>query len=298
MVIVVAIVVYEFLGRFWMRDNEQLEVAAVRRAANSPAVSVIAHAGYIAKAVVYLIIGGLALAAALKVGGGLVDQTGATQVIYQQPFGSFLLILAAIGWLIYALWSFIEATLDTENYGTDAKGIVARLGYAAVGVTYSGLAYFAFSLITGKSSGGKSSNTQAQDWTARLLAAPGGVALVGLVGLVVLAIAGVLFYRAYSADFRKQLELGGAPPDVRKGIILLGRVGNSALGVVFTVIGVFFIVAAFQRNPGQAKGLSGALGAVLQQPFGHLLLAIVALGLLAYGLYSLAQARYRRIQLT
>ena len=90
--------------------------------------------------------------------------------------------------------------------------------------------------------------------------------------------------------------MGQAPPNVQAGIVLLGRVGNAALGVVFTVIGVFFIIAALQRNPGQAKGLSGALGALLAQPFGNLLLAIVALGLLAYGVYSLAQARYRRIR--
>jgi hypothetical protein len=165
-------------------------------------------------------------------------------------------------------------------------------------VIYIALAIGAFGLVIGKSGGATSSNTQAQDWTARLLGAPAGVALVILVGLVVLGIAGLLLYRAYSADFRQQLELGQASPDVRKGVIMLGRVGNGALGVVFAVIGVFFIVAAVQRNPGDAKGLSAALGLLLQQPFGHLLLALVALGLLAYGFYSLAQARYRRIQLT
>lgn len=301
MIVVVAIVVFEFLEMIQMRNNERaLEDGgrAVRRAANNPAVLMIAHAGYAAKAVVYLIIGGLALAAALKIGGGLTDQTGAAQVIYRQPFGAFLLILSAIGWLIYALWCVLEGTLDTEHKGTDAKGIITRVGYAAVGVTYAALALAAFGLATGKSSGAKSSNTQAQDWTARLLSAPGGVALVLLVSLVVLGIAGLLFYRAYSADFRQQLELGQASPELQKTIILLGRVGNAALGVVFTIIGVFLIVAAVQRNPSKATGLSGALGALLAQPLGNLLLAIVALGLLAYGVYSIAQARYRRIQLT
>jgi hypothetical protein len=217
-------------------------------------------------------------------------------VIYNQPFGKYLLIAAGIGWFGYALWCVIEATLDTEHYGSDAKGVVARLGYAVVAVAYGALAYLAFGLATGKSSGGKSSNTQAHDWTARLLAAPGGVALVIVLGLVVLAVAGILFRRAYTADFRRQLEMGQAGANVEKGVILLGRIGNAALGSVFTIIGVFFIVAALQHNPDQAKGLSGALSALLAQPFGNLLLAIVALGLLAYGAYSLAQARYRRIR--
>jgi membrane-associated phospholipid phosphatase len=297
--LVVAIVLYELLGRFKMRNSEGVvENAdqAVRRTADSKVVTTLAHAGYAAKAIVYLIIGGLALAVALNIGGGLVDQTGATQVIYHQPFGKFLLIISAIGWFGYALWCVIEATLDTEHYGTDAKGVIVRLGYAVVALTYGALAYFALSLATGKSSSGKSSNAQAQDWTARLLAAPGGVALVIVVGLVVLGVAGALYYRAYTADFRKQLELSQASANVRDAIVLLGRIGNAALGVVFTVIGVFFIVAALQHNPSQAKGLSGALGAMLAQPFGHLLLALVALGLLAYGVYSLTQARYRRIR--
>ena len=258
-------------------------------------MKLLARFGFGAKGVVYLIIGGLALATALGVGGALTDQNGAIHVIYQQPFGVFLLIVSAIGWLGYALWCFIEAALDTEHKGADAKGVLTRVGYAAVGTIYTGLALVALGLATGKGSGGKSSNSQAQDWTARLLGFPLGVALVVLVGLIVLGIAGVLFYRAYSANFRQQLQLGKAPAEAGKGIVMLGRVGYSALGVVFTIIGIFFIVAALQHNPSQARGLSGALGTLLQEPFGHLLLALVALGLLAYGAYSLAQARVRRV---
>ena len=304
MALVVVILIYQALGRVrvsasGIHKSEELADGAeraARRAAGSPVVTTLAHAGYAAKGVVYLIIGGLALGAALHIGGGLMDQAGATRVIYHQPFGAFLLILAAVGWFGYGLWCLIQAVFDTARYGTDAKGVVARLGYAAIGVVYGGLAVLAFELAAGKSGGGKSSNAQAHDWTARLLAAPGGVALVALVGVVTLVIAGVLFYRAYSAEFRRQLDLAEAPGNVRTGVVLLGRVGYAALGCVFTIVGVFFIVAALRHDPGQAKGLSGALAVALRGPFGGVLLAIIALGLLAYGVYSLAQARYRRIQ--
>ena len=328
MALIAVVVLYEGLGVYWKRRHERMgkdvshgashetsqsaeqvakdtsasarQVAqdtshTARRAADSEPVKLLARFGFGAKGVVYLIIGGLALATALGVGGALTDQNGATHVIYQQPFGAFLLIVSAIGWLGYALWCFIEAALDTENKGTDAKGLFTRVGYVAVGAIYAGLALVAFGLATGKGNGGQSSNSEAQDWTARLLGYPGGVALVVLVGLVVLGIAGVLFYRAYSADFRQQLQLGSAPAEAGKGIVILGRVGYSALGVVFTIMGAFFIVAALQHNPSQARGLSGALGTLLQEPLGHLLLALVALGLLAYGVYSLAQARVRRV---
>jgi hypothetical protein len=119
---------------------------------------------------------------------------------------------------------------------------------------------------------------------------------VVLAGLITLAIAGALFYRAFTADFREQLRLGKAPPDAGKGVVFLGRLGYSALGVVFAIIGVFFIVAALLHNPGQARGLAGALGTLVQEPYGRILLAIVALGLIAYGVYSLAQARLLRIE--
>ncbi|HEX3269152.1 MAG TPA: DUF1206 domain-containing protein [Ktedonobacterales bacterium] len=307
MALVGVIVLYEWLGVYWDRRKEHAAKKAagdaahqtehaVKRAADTEPVKLYARFGYGAKAIVYLIIGGMALASALGLGGGITDQNGATHVIYQQPLGAFLLMVGAIGWIGYALWCFLRAALDTEGKGTDAKGIVTRVGYAAVGVIYASLALVAFGLATGKSSGGKSSNAQAQDWTARLLGFPAGVALVVLVGLITLAIAGALFYRAFTADFRQQLHLGEEPPEAAKSVVFLGRLGYSALGVVFAIIGVFFIVAALQHNPAQAKGLSGALGAVLQEPYGSVLLGVVALGLLAYGVYSLAQARLVRVE--
>lgn len=266
---------------------------AVRRAVNSPWLEHYAHFGYAAKGVVYLIIGGLAGAAALGIGGALTDQTGAVRAIYQRPFGGFLLIVGAIGWLGYALWCELEALLDTENKGTKLKGILTRVGYGVVGLIYIGLAVAALGLALHKGNGGKDSNAQAQDWTALLLRFPAGVALVVLGGLIVLAIAAALFYRAYKADFRAQLR--GGSGEVRTGIVVLGRIGYAALSVVFTIIGFFLIVAATRRDPHAAKGLGGALGTLLGQPFGHLLLALVALGLIAYGIYSLSEARYRRI---
>lgn len=264
-----------------------------RQAARNPWVSVFARCGYAAKGIVYLIIGGLAGAAAIGHGGATTDQHGAIRAIYQEPFGRFLLVVVAIGWLGYALWSELQATLDTDHRGTDAKGIIARIAYAVVGVTYAGLAIAALRLVAGSGSAGPSSTAQTQGWTARLLAHGWGVALVILAGLVVLVIAGVLFYRAYSAEFRRSLNLG--LPGGGEWVVWLGRLGYAALGVVFGIIGLFLIVAAAQRNPGKVKGLDTALQALAQQPLGHLTLAVVALGLICYGLYSIAEARFRRV---
>jgi hypothetical protein len=115
------------------------------------------------------------------------------------------------------------------------------------------------------------------------------------VGLVVLGVAFYLFAKAYNATFQNTLNLATLSAQVKKAVIFLGRLGYGALGVVFTIIGFFMIVAAVKFNSQQAKGLDTALGELLQLPFGRVLLGIVALGLIAYGVYSFVEARYRRL---
>ena len=264
-----------------------------RNAANSRAMKGFARLGYAAKGVVYIIIGFLAGKLALGQGGQATDQKGALRAIAEQPFGKFLLIVIAIGLLAFGLWSLVQGIYDTEGEGRRAKGIVARIGYAVVGIAYLVLALGAYQLAAGTGNGGNSTTSTTQDATAKLLALPFGVPLVVIVGLVVLGIAVYLYARAYRAKFQRRLALSNLRPQVRKTMISLGRLGYAALGVVFTIIGFFLIVAAVQFNPQKAKGLDAAIGELQALPLGHLLLGLVALGLLAYGVYSFVEARYR-----
>jgi len=267
-----------------------------RNAATGKWMTGFARVGYAAKGVVYLIIGFLAAKLAIGQGGAATDQRGALHTIYDQPSGKFLLLAVAIGLLAFTLWSFIQAIYDTEGQGSKAKGIIARIGYAAVGIAYAALAFGAYQIATRTGSGGKSSSTSTQDATAKLLQLPLGVPLVVIVGLVVLGIAFYLFAQAFNAKFQNTLNLATLSAQVKKALIFLGRLGYGALGVVFTIIGFFMIVAAVQFNPHQAKGLDTALSELLQlRPFGPVLLGIVALGLIAYGVYSFVEARYRRL---
>lgn len=284
-----------------MKTKEQIErdasdaKATARRAATSQPVIWLARLGYAARGIVYLIIGGLAIKLATGFGGKITDQHGALQAISQEPFGKFLLVIVVIGLVGYALWKFIEAFFDTDSVGTRAKGMVSRVGDVATGIAYALLALGAISIITGSGNGGKSSNASTQDWTAKLLHNPFGVFLVVVIGLIVIAVAAYLFYRAYAADFRKRLNLSSLSPQWRNWAILSGRFGYAALGVVYGIVGIFLIVAAVKNNASQAKGLSGALQVLIHQPFGPVLLAVVALGLIAYGIFSFVQARYRRM---
>ena len=280
-----------------VQDAGRVANRTARDAASSRWMTMFARLGYAAKGVVYLIIGWLAVQLAIGAGGKATDQRGALQTIYEQPFGKFLLAIVMIGLIGFAIWCFLQAWFDTEGKGNDIKGIIGRLGYAVTGVTYAILAFGAFQLVTrtGTSSATKSTTASTQDVTAQLLNHSWGVAMVVILGLIVIGVACYLFARAYTAKFQRRLLLTGLSAQLRRGVIFLGRFGYVALGVVFSIVGIFLIVAAVQHNPHEAKGLDAALRTLIQQPFGPVLLGIVALGLVAYGVYSFVEARYRRV---
>lgn len=263
-----------------------------RQMAADPWVERLARFGIASKGIVYAIVGFLAAQAAFGAGGKTTDTKGALQTIVTQPFGKFLLALVAIGLLGYVLWRFIQAFLDPERKGTNAKGLFQRLGYFISGAIYAGLALTATRLILGFGGGGGNST---QDSTARLLAQPFGQWLVGTLGAMVIGMGFHQFYKAYSAKFRQDLKWQEMRDAERTWATRAGRFGHAARGVVFLVIGFFLIQAARQSDPNQARGLGGALAALAQQPYGPWILAVVAIGLVAYGIYLLVEARYRRV---
>ncbi|MEO8889936.1 MAG: DUF1206 domain-containing protein [Coleofasciculaceae cyanobacterium] len=252
----------------------------------------LARFGYAAKGVVYAIVGVLAVQAAVSSRGKTTDTTGALGTVAAQPFGKFLLFFLTIGLIGYVLWSFVQAIKDPEHKGDDPKGLARRLGYAGTGLAYGSLAFSAFQLMIGNSSGGGNSR---QDWTATLLAQPFGQWLVGTIGALVIGFGFYKLYTAYKAKFRKQLKLQEMSQTEQTWAIRIGRFGEAARGIVFTMIGFFVIQAARQYDPNEVRGLDGALQVLARQPYGPWLLGIVALGLVAYGIHMGVQAKYRRI---
>lgn len=263
--------------------------------ATSKTAKALARFGYASKGVVYLTIGVLAAQVAAGGSSQTPDRNGAMHAIAAQPFGTGLLGLLLLGLFGYALWNAALALLDLERHGTALTGLLQRLGYAVVAGSYGALGVGALLLVVGSRQNGKDSNASTQSWTARLLTLPFGVALVVIGGLIVLGVAGFLFYRVYRADFRQRLRIEGMPPPAQQAILWLGRVGYAAQAMVFALIGVFLIVAALHHDPRQAKGLDGALQTLAGQPFGQALLILVAVGFMAFGVYSLFEARYRQL---
>lgn len=251
--------------------------------------------GYAAKGLVYIIMGGLALAAALGRGGETTDTNGAVRALAIGPAGHTLLLVVAVGLFGYALWGILDSLLDLDANGTSLKGIVTRVAVFIIALSYTGLGFAALQIGLGTGSGGAGSNQRTHDLTARLLQAPFGVALVVIVGIVLLGVACALAYLAWSARFMQPIKHAETGATIERALRWLGRAGYGALAVVTAEIGMFLIVAALRHNAGESRGLSAALATLAAQPYGHVLLGIVALGLIAFGVFSLAEARYRRI---
>lgn len=262
----------------------------------SGALTALARAGYAARGVIYIIIGSFAILAALGSGGSTTDSEGALRSILGQPFGQVLLGLIAVGLVGYALWRLIQGVMDTDGHGSDGKGIAVRGGLLVSAVTHILLAVFTFSLIFGGvfggSGGGSGGGGGSGDWTARLMQQPYGRWLVGLVGLAVIGAGIAHIVKGWKAKFEKYLVMDRQKLDTARPIC---RFGLIARGVVFVIIGGFLIIAAWQVDPSEARGLSGALQALQGQPYGWILLGVVALGLIAFGIYSLVEAVWRNI---
>ena len=259
--------------------------------AHSPWVERLGRAGLVAKGVVYGLVGLLALAIPLGLGGKATDRQGALRTVASAPFGEFLLLALGAGLAGYAIWRFVQAFLDRDAEGTSPKGLAKRAGYLGRGLLYAASAFVAFSIVGGLGSGGSNEKEE----TAKVLDLPLGRWIVAGVGLAFLGAGAFNFYRSLTQKFRKDLrehEMGGTE---RRWVIVVGVVGHAARGVVFGLIGLFLVKAAWEYDPQEAVGIDGALRTLAEQPYGQVLLAAVAAGLFAYGLFCLVQARYRDV---
>ncbi|MEO1093497.1 MAG: DUF1206 domain-containing protein [Cyanobacteria bacterium J06638_28] len=274
-------------------DTRSLKTAA-KNQDTAQWIEWLARFGYAAKGVVYSLVGILAFQAAFNWGGKVTGSKGTFQTIASQPFGSVLLFLVALGLIGYVVWRFVQAIYDPEHAEEGAETIGRRLSYAVSGLIYGSLAFAALRIVfgSGSSSGGGNSSSEQ---TATLLSQPFGQWLVGLVGAASAGYGFYCIYRGIKTKFRKKLKLAEMGQTEEDWAIRIGRFGLIAKGIVSVIVGYFFVQAARFANPEQAKTTEGALQSIQQQPFGAFLMGIVALGLLAYGIHMIVQARYRRI---
>ena len=252
----------------------------------------LARLGYASIGIVYLIVGGLAIAAARGKGGGTGGHHEAAAFILDKPFGKPVLIVIIAGLAGYALWRFIAAFTDSDYRGHDAKGLAIRAGSFLRGCVHLVFAYEILRLLMHR--GGESDDAKARHWTARLIDEPFGQTLIAIAGFSIIAYSAYQLYAAFEAKLGKRLHLGEIDGRVRRKVETISRFGLAARGVVFFVIGGSLVTAALRHNPGAARGISGALRQIAE-PMNGWLLVLVGAGLMAYGVFALVNARYRRI---
>ena len=262
--------------------NTSEATTAAREAGDSPVVEWGARLGFVVVGVIHLLIAWIALRVAWGIGGGTkkADTSGALQTLSSSGTGTVVLWVCVLGFLLLAVWQLLEAAV---GHGEASD----RANSGAKGVTYLVFAWTTFKVAQGTNS---SAEKQTEDFTSSLMGSPGGRVLVGILGLVVLGIAGYHVYKGWTKKFLEDLREN--PGD---WAVTAGRLGYIAKGVALLIVGFFFLVAAWTADPDKAQGLDGALKTVKDQALGPFLLTLVAIGIAAFGVYSFARSRYARV---
>lgn len=277
-----------------VKDIKSTGERAAKKAAYSPTMEKLTRLGYGIKGLIYITIGLLAIQGVLGKGSGTpADQLGAIRTFSKLPFAQALLWIVLIGLISYSLWGVIRAILDPMHQGTDTKGLLARGGYLVSAATYASFVLPTYQLIKHSGSGSGTNQTQL---IARIMSMPMGRWIVGIVGVAIIAAGLYQCYLGIRSKFERQFKSYAIKPEQYRLAIQVGRFGTVARGLVFALVGFFFVLAAYSANPGQAQGINGALSYLAKQPYGLWLLGIVAVGLIAFGIYSLMTAAWFRFQ--
>ncbi len=261
----------------------------VRRVARGSEMKRLARLGLAARATVYLLIGWLAYLLARQKHGSETDQRGALQELARHNGGKLLLWMILIGLVCYALWRFSEAAFGVVG---DGKKTGPRLQSFFRGCIYLFLAFSGFAIAT--NSGSSSQAGQQASWTAKVMQWPGGRIAVGLVGVAIVIASLVMIYEGVTRKFEKYLAVDQMSIKTHAVVRTLGTVGTVARGAVFALAGFFVVAAAWNHKPHQARGLDYALRKLLHHSYGAVLLTAVAIGLICFGIYGFAEAKWRR----
>ncbi|MBP7600125.1 MAG: DUF1206 domain-containing protein [Thermoflexales bacterium] len=271
---------------------------AVHDTSTSAAMENLARFGYVVRGLVYVVIGALALQVTLGGGGALTDPQGAIAVMGKSAPGVIFLYFILVGLVGYGLWGFIRAVLDPLHKGSDTKGFLARAGYGVSGISYLLLAVATYGLITGgaMAASNGAQTAQAQATAATILAQSWGAYAVAGVAIIIIAVGIIQIIAGIQRKFDEQRAPNSLASGQKVLMVRVSQFGFAARGAVFALIGVFLFYAAYTHDASKAQGIDGVLSALLRQPTGSWLLGVVALGLIAFGFFSIMSGVWLRLK--
>jgi hypothetical protein len=279
----------------------RVQGSAGRLTAEHPGVVKAGKAGWFAKGVVYLIAGILALSVALKASGWSkspstgaqeASPTGAIKTVAGHGGGVLLLWLLAIGMLLYAAWRVVSACLPG---GSDAKARLHRIGYIVSAIIYTTFAITAIALAR-RTPTDANGNKKVTDITSSIMSHSAGRLLIGVVGVIVIAVGLYRLSKGVKFDVTDELDLSGMSSTRARFVKRLGAIGEIGRGIGIGLVGFFMLRAAITYDANQATGLDGALRRLAVTSWGLVVVFVVGIGFAAYGIFCLATFTHRRLQ--
>lgn len=266
-----------------------------------PAIVKFGRIGWVAKGIVYSLVGVLSLLVGVNArdaggdatsGGQEASQTGAITRIAESSSGIVLLYVVAAGLFIYALWRLMSVLLPADN---DVKTWLTRAGYLVSAVTYLLLAWTAFTLARRPRSSGESEDARVERFTRDLMNDDLGRAAVFAIGAVLLILVAVFVWKAVTAHFESQLLPGSVGPVSHQTLVVLGRIGWVGRAGMMALIGFFLVRAAVTFDASEAEGLDGSLRRAASSTIGLVLVVVVGAGLLVFGAFCILSAPKQRL---
>lgn len=277
--------------------GEKIEetVKAAEEVIRHPYVKKLARFGFYTKGFIFIVIGILAVMVATgQQGGELADPSGALETIARARFGKWVLIIFIVGAVGHGLWNVLRGAVDVDNAGGGWQGIIKRSVAVIVGGFYLGLAYTAWQLLIAEQITDRNGEIP-RTFATVLLALPLGASLMFLIGLFIVGAGVHECYSGVTGKYKENLKLFSAAEGQKRIITALGVLSFTARALLLGLVGYFFMAAAISHDPNDAAGLDGALAALAQTYYGKTLLFVTATGLICHGVWSLYEARYRRI---
>ena len=248
-------------------------------------------AGHFAKALIYFVMGSLAVATV----AGVSSTTGAKGVIKflnEQTFGSIILIVLGVGLVAYCLWRWYKG-LANPGHEDGTEGIIKRISYAVSGTFYGLLAFYTFKLALGESSG---NSNQQETVLANILDLPAGKWIVGALGLIMLGTGIYQLVKGIKEKYMEEIATGSLSAERREYIEHLGKLGHIVRAVVFGIIAYFLFMVALQSDASEFRSTEGALEFLQNSTYGTILVLIAGLGMICYAVFAVAKAQYGKLR--